>query len=283
MADEQGPEIHVRPLIVDNASGPTVPINAELSVVTLLQVEDLHQQFGTLKVLNSISLAVLPGPGAGAWWARRGREDHPDRHRRRQHGLAGDGYRLAGHDATTASPGHRARWGSAHLPGAPAPRLDDRVRDALVAAVRRAGLRRQAAHTARLRRPGPHRPGGQGQRARAPARPAGAQAARLGRALATQPSVLLLDEIAGGLTEPETDALIGTIRAVHEAGTTIVWVEHIMRALTQVVERAVCLADGGCCSTARPAGCWPTPRSSGLTWGARSGERSVRPRPGRRV
>jgi branched-chain amino acid transport system ATP-binding protein len=66
----------------------------------------------------------------------------------------------------------------------------------------------------------------------------------LARALATQPSVLLLDEIAGGLTEPETDALIGTIRAVHEAGTTIVWVEHIMRALTQVVERAVCLADG---------------------------------------
>jgi ABC-type branched-subunit amino acid transport system ATPase component len=66
----------------------------------------------------------------------------------------------------------------------------------------------------------------------------------LARALATEPSVLLLDEIAGGLTEPETDALIGTIRAVHEAGTTIVWVEHIMRALTQVVERAVCLAGG---------------------------------------
>ena len=66
----------------------------------------------------------------------------------------------------------------------------------------------------------------------------------LARALATQPSVLLLDEIAGGLTEPETDALIGTIREVHAAGTTIVWVEHIMRALTQVVQRVVCLADG---------------------------------------
>jgi branched-chain amino acid transport system ATP-binding protein len=31
---------------------------------------------------------------------------------------------------------------------------------------------------------------------------------------------------------------------VHAAGTTIVWVEHIMRALTRVVERAICLADG---------------------------------------
>ena len=56
--------------------------------------------------------------------------------------------------------------------------------------------------------------------------------------------MLLLDEIAGGLSEPETDALVRTIRAVHAAGATIVWVEHIMRALTQVVQRAVCLADG---------------------------------------
>ena len=56
--------------------------------------------------------------------------------------------------------------------------------------------------------------------------------------------MLLLDEIAGGLTQPETDALIAAIRAVHDAGVTIVWVEHIMRALTQVVQRAVCLADG---------------------------------------
>ena len=75
----------------------------------------------------------------------------------------------------------------------------------------------------------------------------------LARALATQPSVLLLDEIAGGLTEPETNALIGTIRQVHAAGTTIVWVEHIMRALTQVVQRAVCLADGGILFDGTPA------------------------------
>jgi branched-chain amino acid transport system ATP-binding protein len=66
----------------------------------------------------------------------------------------------------------------------------------------------------------------------------------LAKALAVRPRLLLLDEIAGGLTEPETDALLGTIREVHAAGTTIIWVEHIMRALTQVVQRVVCLADG---------------------------------------
>ena len=98
----------------------------------------------------------------------------------------------------------------------------------------------------------------------------------LARALATQPSVLLLDEIAGGLTEPETDALIGTIRAVHEAGTTIVWVEHIMRALTQVVERAVCLADGRLLFDGTPGEMLADPRSSGPIWEARSGERGRR-------
>jgi branched-chain amino acid transport system ATP-binding protein len=115
--------------------------------------------------------------------------------------------------------------------------------NALVAAVRGAGLRRQAAHTAAyaaLARTG--------LAARANVRAhrltlLERKRLELARALATQPSVLLLDEIAGGLTEPETDALIGTIRAVHEAGTTIVWVEHTMRALTQVVERAVCQPD----------------------------------------
>src|SRR6476620_8251649 len=153
--------------------------------------------------------------------------------------------RLAGHDVTTASPGHRVRLGLGRTYQVPRPFGSMTVfKNALVAAVRGAGLRRQPAHAAAyaaLARTGL-------------AAKANLRAHRLtllerkrlelARALATQPSVLLLDEIAGGLTEPETDALIGTIRAVHEAGTTIIWVEHIMRALTQVVERAVCLADG---------------------------------------
>jgi branched-chain amino acid transport system ATP-binding protein len=66
----------------------------------------------------------------------------------------------------------------------------------------------------------------------------------LARALAMRPRVLLLDEIAGGLSDPETEALIGTIRAVNEAGTAIVWVEHVLRVLTAVVTRLVCLSGG---------------------------------------
>jgi branched-chain amino acid transport system ATP-binding protein len=51
----------------------------------------------------------------------------------------------------------------------------------------------------------------------------------LARALATMPKILLLDEIAGGLTESECGELIQTIKALHAAGTTIVWIEPVLR------------------------------------------------------
>jgi branched-chain amino acid transport system ATP-binding protein len=66
----------------------------------------------------------------------------------------------------------------------------------------------------------------------------------LARALATQPSLLLLDEIAGGLTEGEVQHLIETIRAIRAAGVTLVWVEHIMHALLSVVDRLMVMDSG---------------------------------------
>src|SRR5262249_12133588 len=66
----------------------------------------------------------------------------------------------------------------------------------------------------------------------------------MARALATGPQLLLLDEIAGGLTEAECGALIETIRDVHTAGTAIVWIEHIVHALLAVVGRLIVLDFG---------------------------------------
>ena len=66
----------------------------------------------------------------------------------------------------------------------------------------------------------------------------------MARALATGPSLLLLDEIAGGLTDAECVALIDTIRAVHAEGVTIIWIEHVLHALTSVVERLLVLDFG---------------------------------------
>lgn len=66
----------------------------------------------------------------------------------------------------------------------------------------------------------------------------------LARAMATQPKLLLLDEIAGGLTEGECQALIGTIKDIHAQGVTIIWIEHVLHALTSVVERLLVLDFG---------------------------------------
>jgi branched-chain amino acid transport system ATP-binding protein len=66
----------------------------------------------------------------------------------------------------------------------------------------------------------------------------------LARALATGPELLLLDEIAGGLTEGECRALVATIRSIHAKGTTIIWIEHVLHALTSVVERLLVLNFG---------------------------------------
>jgi len=66
----------------------------------------------------------------------------------------------------------------------------------------------------------------------------------MARALATGPRVLLLDEIAGGLTEGECHELVESIRTVHASGVTIVWIEHIVHALLAVVSRLMVLNFG---------------------------------------
>jgi len=66
----------------------------------------------------------------------------------------------------------------------------------------------------------------------------------LARALATDPKVLLLDEIGGGLTDAEAGELVEIIRVLRARGIAIVWIEHILHVLLAVVERLVCMDAG---------------------------------------
>jgi branched-chain amino acid transport system ATP-binding protein len=66
----------------------------------------------------------------------------------------------------------------------------------------------------------------------------------MARALASGPRLLLLDEIAGGLTESECQDLVATIKGIRGSGVTIVWIEHIVHALLAVVDRLVVLNFG---------------------------------------
>ena len=75
----------------------------------------------------------------------------------------------------------------------------------------------------------------------------------LARAMATGPKLLLLDEIAGGLTEGECQSLVETIRDIRAEGVTIIWIEHVLHALNSVVERLLVLDFGRIIGIGDPA------------------------------
>jgi len=64
------------------------------------------------------------------------------------------------------------------------------------------------------------------------------------RALATGPRLLLLDEIAGGLTDRELPQLVHLVGRLRDDGVAVVWIEHVLHALLDVVDRLMCLAGG---------------------------------------
>jgi branched-chain amino acid transport system ATP-binding protein len=66
----------------------------------------------------------------------------------------------------------------------------------------------------------------------------------LARALATDPKVLFLDEIGGGLTDAEAIELVRTIQQLRARGIAIIWIEHIVHILVQAIDRLVCLDAG---------------------------------------
>ncbi len=66
----------------------------------------------------------------------------------------------------------------------------------------------------------------------------------LARALASGPKLLLLDEIAGGLTDEEGRELVALIRRIRDRGVTIVWIEHVLHALLAVADRIMVLNFG---------------------------------------
>jgi branched-chain amino acid transport system ATP-binding protein len=75
----------------------------------------------------------------------------------------------------------------------------------------------------------------------------------LSRALATQPRLLLLDEVAGGLVEHETAALVALIKDVRASGVSIIWIEHVVHALIAAVDRLVVLHGGALIADGDPA------------------------------
>ncbi|MBI1963615.1 MAG: ABC transporter ATP-binding protein [Candidatus Rokubacteria bacterium] len=75
----------------------------------------------------------------------------------------------------------------------------------------------------------------------------------LARALATEPALLLLDEVMSGLTDHETERLVEEVRAINARGVAILLIEHVMRAVMSLAQRVVVLNYGERIAEGRPA------------------------------
>ena len=74
----------------------------------------------------------------------------------------------------------------------------------------------------------------------------------IGRALATEPKILLLDEVGGGLTESEVGLIIDLVKTIKSQGVSVIWIEHIIRTMLEGTDRVMLLADGVDVITGKP-------------------------------
>jgi branched-chain amino acid transport system ATP-binding protein len=220
----------------------------------LLELDGVTKRFGRVVVADGLSLRVGPGDivgivgpnGAGktSLFGLIGGDLQPGSGEVRF-----DGARVTRLDAAA-----RCRLGIGRTFQVPRPFTGMTVfENTLVAAQQGGGLRRRASyrHAAHVLEQT-----GLDRHANLPAGRLGLlqrKRLELAKALATQPRLLLLDEVAGGLTDPEVAELVEIVRAIRDEGVAVVWIEHVVRALTATVERLICLASGKFVGDGKPA------------------------------
>jgi branched-chain amino acid transport system ATP-binding protein len=211
----------------------------------LLELDHVTKRFGRVVIAENLSLVVGPGDRVGIVGPNGAGKTS-------LFGLiSGDlspgagAIRFAGRTVTKVDAAARCRLGIGRTYQVPRPFGDMTVfENVLVAAQQGAGLRRRTSYAAAAE--ALERTGMTGE-ANVPAERLGLlqrKRLELARALASRPKLLLLDEVAGGLTDPEVAQLVEIVRAVNAEGVAVIWIEHVVRALTPVVDRLICLAGG---------------------------------------
>jgi len=220
----------------------------------LLQLDAIRKSFGRVVVADNLSLAVgagdlvgIVGPNGAGKSSLFGL-------------IAGDlapssgEIRFAGATVTRKDAAARCRLGIGRTFQVPKPFGAMTVFENVLVAVQQGrGLRRGSSYAAAAEVL--ERTGLAGD-ANAPAERLGLLSRKrleVARALATGPRLLLLDEVAGGLTDPEVAQLAGIVRAISADGVAIVWIEHVVHALTATVSRLLCLAGGSIIGDGVPA------------------------------
>jgi branched-chain amino acid transport system ATP-binding protein len=211
----------------------------------LLSTVDVTKRYGALVVLDEVSFELGPGEALGVVGPNgAGKTTLLDV-------LAGAGrpdrgvVTFSGREVTRLSATARCRLGIGRTHQIPRPFVDMTVfENVLVGAIQGGGLRGAAAQERAIEALRATGMLGLGNRRADTLGLLDRKRLELARAVATGPSVLLLDEIAGGLTDAETEVLVGQVRELRARGIAILWIEHVVRALLQVAERLICLAAG---------------------------------------
>jgi branched-chain amino acid transport system ATP-binding protein len=214
-------------------------------MTSLVEARGLAKRFGALRVVDEVSLTVAPGEALGIIGPNGAGKTTLFNLLGGDYAADAGSIAFAGRDVTRMGPAERARIGIGRTYQIADPFLQMSVfENALVAATfgaRRGAAAADALAVEALRR----------THLLAKAnRPAGSlplldrKRLEVARALATDPSLLLLDEIAGGLTEAEAHEVVALVQDVVSAGVAIVWIEHVVHALFAVATRLVVMADG---------------------------------------
>ncbi len=74
----------------------------------------------------------------------------------------------------------------------------------------------------------------------------------LARALAMKPKLMLVDEVAAGLTDQEVNQFIQLVQSIRKSGVTIVWIEHVMKTMRSATDRLLALHSGRVLAIGRP-------------------------------
>lgn len=213
--------------------------------MAILELNDVTKSFGALKVAQGISFALREGEALGIIGPNGAGKSTLFNLITGNIGVDGGTIRFAGRDVTRVAPMERCRAGLGRTFQIPQPFSGLTVFENLLVAAGFGAMASGAAATDRCAQILVDT--GLIHLANAPARSLTLlqrKRLELARALATDPKVLLLDEIAGGLTEGECSALVATIRDIHARGVSIIWIEHVLHALNAVVERLAVLDFG---------------------------------------
>ena len=95
----------------------------------------------------------------------------------------------------------------------------------------------------------------------------------IARALATKPQLLLLDEIAAGLTSAEVREVLAIVERLKAQELTILWIEHIIETMLRAADQLICMAEGEVCVSGIPEEVLSSPEVGRLYLGSGSEER----------